>query len=37
MGADFLKKEEEDMIGIFGNAYKEYMKITPMFIPKWRR
>jgi len=31
------KKEEEDMIGIFGNAYKEYMKITPMFIPKWRR
>jgi len=30
------KREEADMIGNFGEHYKRYMEITPMFVPKWR-
>ncbi|MDI6729380.1 MAG: hypothetical protein QMD44_10715 [Thermodesulfovibrionales bacterium] len=27
------KREESDMIKMFGDEYKRYMEMTPMFIP----
>jgi protein-S-isoprenylcysteine O-methyltransferase Ste14 len=29
------KREEEDMLNIFGDEYRQYMERKPMFIPKW--
>ena len=29
------RKEERDMIGHFGDEYRDYMKRVPMFVPQW--
>ncbi|RJQ52428.1 MAG: isoprenylcysteine carboxylmethyltransferase family protein [Nitrospiraceae bacterium] len=31
------KREESEMINMFGNDYKRYMEETPMFVPKLRK
>jgi len=31
------KREEGDMIELFGDEYRRYMEKTPMFIPKMKR
>lgn len=30
------RREESDMIKMFGDTYNRYMEKTPMFVPKWR-
>jgi protein-S-isoprenylcysteine O-methyltransferase Ste14 len=29
------KREEAEMIVLFGDEYRRYIEITPMFVPKW--